>query len=80
VVGFKGNPRNADLKKRLVGLYSERSDAVGLARIRAAEARLLEDPAARKAAILEAAETIKNEGDAREASELYSDALRPRSE
>jgi tetratricopeptide (TPR) repeat protein len=75
VVGFKGNPRNADLKKRLVGLYSERSDAVGLARIRAAEARLLEDPAARKAAILEAAETIKNEGDAREASELYSDAF-----
>ncbi|NUP07158.1 MAG: tetratricopeptide repeat protein [Polyangiaceae bacterium] len=75
VVGFKAHPRSSELKQRLVALYTERNDAVGLARISAAEARLLPDTASRRVAILEAAETIKNEGDAREASDLYAEAL-----
>lgn len=75
VVGFKVNPDSVELKHRLVELYTERGDRVGLARVTAAEARSIPDPAKRRVAILEAAETIKNEGDPREASDLYAEAL-----
>ncbi len=75
VGGFKANPKNAELKQRLTALYSERGDRVGLARLTAAEARFVTDARAKRDLMLGAAETIKNEGDQREAVELYAEAL-----
>lgn len=74
-VGFKNNPRSAELKQRLMALYTERGDRPGLARVAAAEGRSLPDAKGRRAILLESAETIKNEGDQREAADLYGEIL-----
>ncbi|MFO0550035.1 MAG: hypothetical protein U0271_16690 [Polyangiaceae bacterium] len=75
LTGFKANPRSPVLKQRLTELYTERNDKVGLARISAVESRFVTDPKIRKDLLLAAAETMKTDGDAREAVELYDEAL-----
>jgi Tfp pilus assembly protein PilF len=75
LAGFKANPRSLELKAKLSKVYEEREDKLGLARLSAIEATVLDDPAAKKALLLAAAEIVRAEGDAREATDLFSQAL-----
>ncbi len=73
--GYKSNGRNIELKQRLTNLYTERGDRLGLARLSAGEAQFIQDPKAKKELLLAAAETVKADGDPREAADLYADAF-----
>jgi predicted Zn-dependent protease len=75
VAGFKANGRSAELKQRLTTLYNERGDKLGLARLSAGEARYIDDAKVKKELLFTAAETIKAEGEVREASDVYADAF-----
>jgi Tfp pilus assembly protein PilF len=75
VAGFRAAPKSLDLKARLSKLYESRDDRIGLARIAAIEATGEPNPLVKKELLIKAAEVIRAEGDAREATDLYATAL-----